>query len=161
MFTKLCGDDACRNVVLVTTRWGSTNHNAGQSRERELSREYWSDMLRHGSRMMQYEDSRESAWDIVNSVVERVPLEFVQIQRELVDLHLRLPETQAARALLGELQVLLDQQRVRMRELERHRTPESEENYKETMSRMRLILEQIQELTIPLSLRVRRLFNIR
>jgi hypothetical protein len=160
MFTKLCGKDACRNVVLVTTRWPNVDRAAGKLRELELSQKYWNEMIRHGSRTMQYyEDSPESAWDVINSVAER-EIKDIQIQRELVDLHLRLQETQAAKALRCELQELLVQHMMRLQELGRQRTPESEESYDETMGRVRLLLLQVQELSVPLSLKIKRLFNI-
>jgi hypothetical protein len=159
MFTKLCGDDACKNVVLVTTRWRKADH--GELREHDLRKKFWNEMLSRGSRMMRYEDSSQSAWDIINAIVERVPLEFVQLQRELVDLQLLLPETEAGKALRCELQELLDLHRRRMQELQREQTPDTEESYNETVQEIGKLVPQIQELTfVPLSKKIKRLLRI-
>jgi hypothetical protein len=161
MFTKLCGNDACKKVVLVTTRWDILGSDTGETRERELSQRYWSDMIRHGSSTMQHDGSQRSAWDITNSVAEGIPLKFIQIQRELVDLQLKLPQTQAAQALRRDLVELLVQQRGSLRAFESDQTAETEEMLNEAREDMQVIVVQIQQLRIPLSMRFKRFFNIR
>jgi hypothetical protein len=173
MFTKLCGEDAARNVVLVTTQWSGTlsgqqHHERSedweemlqqeQRRERELSEVYWKDMLQRGSKLMRFRNTYESAWAIIRSLVEEVPLEVIEIQKELVDLKRRLPETEAALALRSELEGLLMEQRVRARDLERVRTPEVQERYNETVERIHLTVNHVQGMIIPLGGRIRRFF---
>ncbi|KAG2074693.1 P-loop containing nucleoside triphosphate hydrolase protein, partial [Suillus decipiens] len=41
MFRRLCGADAEKNVVLVTTKWGDVSPEMGESRERQLKSSFW------------------------------------------------------------------------------------------------------------------------
>jgi hypothetical protein len=175
MFTRLCGDDATRNVVLVTTQWSGTllgqRHEPElsedwketlqqeqQHRERELSERYWKEMLQQGSKLMRFENTHESAWAIIHSVVEELPLEVIQIQQELVDFQKLLPETGDAKVLRGALEELLEEQRVRARDLERVRTQELQESYNETVQQIHLTVSDAQKMKIPLGRRIRKFF---
>jgi hypothetical protein len=100
MFTRLCGDNATRNVVLVTTQWSGTplgqQHHRNereltddwremllqeqQRRERVLSEVYWKEMLQQGSKLMRFENTHESAWSIIHSVIEELPLEVIDAE---------------------------------------------------------------------------------
>ncbi|KAH7925409.1 hypothetical protein BV22DRAFT_1129071 [Leucogyrophana mollusca] len=98
MFRRLCGDDALKNVIIATTKWSEVDEDVGVDREKELARNFWQEVIDHGSRMAQFRDTRDSAWDIVDLVapVRSLPL---QIQTEVVDLGKPIPETDAAHAL--------------------------------------------------------------
>jgi hypothetical protein len=107
MFGKLCGDGAIRNVVLATTMWTKVNSNLGERREQELKARYWQGMLNLGSRTMRFGDSFNSAWKIIDQIVdnhEDYPLLF---QEELVDLGLQFNETVAGKTLYTKLQMVL------------------------------------------------------
>ncbi|KAH7906244.1 P-loop containing nucleoside triphosphate hydrolase protein [Hygrophoropsis aurantiaca] len=95
MFKKLCGDDACKNIILATTKWGEVEEAAGVSREGQLKNTFWKEMIGHGSRMCQFRDNHESAWRIVEMIAVAEPLEALRIQKELVDHHKSLTETEA------------------------------------------------------------------
>jgi hypothetical protein len=74
LFNDLCGrSDAAKKVILVTTRWHGVQEREGQRREVELSRKYWKQMMQQGSSVVRFEDSRDSAWKIVISIIGKTP----------------------------------------------------------------------------------------
>ncbi|KAH7905041.1 P-loop containing nucleoside triphosphate hydrolase protein [Hygrophoropsis aurantiaca] len=75
MFRKLCGNDALKNIILATTKWGDIEDEAGLSREEQLRSTFWKDMIGHGSRMGQFRDNYESAWKIVDMIATAEPLD--------------------------------------------------------------------------------------
>ena len=76
MFKKLCGDDRLKNVILATTKWSYIDETVGLRREQQLSETYWKRMLVRGSRMARFMDTRESAWDIIDLVLDEDPVDF-------------------------------------------------------------------------------------
>jgi hypothetical protein len=80
------------------------------------------------------------------------------MQKELVDFKRLLPETEAARVLGGELEGLLEEQRVHARNLERAHTPETQESFNRTVQRTHLIVSCTQPMRIPLEQRIIRFF---
>lgn len=110
MFNKLCGDDALKNVILGTTKWGDTAAEVGLRHEQQLADDYWKTMIEKGSEMTRFTNTRESAWGTVNLLQsDRAPI-AARIQHELIDLQKILPETEAAQALRDTLQRFLDAQ---------------------------------------------------
>ena len=114
MFAKLCGDDATKKVILATTMWDLVQGNEGERRETQLKERYWKGMLVGGSKVVRFRGTHESAWEIVDMIVKmdegpssRSPL---LIQKEMVDLHQQLHETQAGIALDDTLHKLLAEQ---------------------------------------------------
>jgi hypothetical protein len=69
MLNKLCGNDASQNVILATTKWDEISEEVGRRRERQLSDTYWKEMLDKGSRMARFTNTRESAWAVVDLIV--------------------------------------------------------------------------------------------
>src|SRR5438046_2022301 len=53
MFRKLCGDDALKNVIFVTTFWDTVDVSLGARNEEELTSndEFWGRMVKKGSRV--------------------------------------------------------------------------------------------------------------
>src|ERR1700722_2668536 len=82
MFKELCGDEGARNVFLVTTKWSHVEEYVGQQREQELSEVYWKAMLEQGSEVARFHGTSNSAWDVVDAVIQRTPIQAIQIQRE-------------------------------------------------------------------------------
>jgi len=140
MFANLCGDDAIRNVILVTTMWTPANEVKGNLREADIRANYWKAMLDHGSRTMRFENTFESAWTIITEIMSRDTARALLVQREIVDFRRRINETQAGIALNDILRRLLEQS-LRAGKLEEE--PED------------LICYQIEELKIPFSRRIR------
>ena len=101
MFQNLCGNEALKNVVLVTTMWDEVEEEEGSNRETELSTTYWNAMIESGCHTSRFYNDIESAWDIVSQFQDARC--SVLLQRELVDLHLQLTETSAAKILFSFL----------------------------------------------------------
>ncbi|KAH0537659.1 hypothetical protein FGG08_005572 [Glutinoglossum americanum] len=95
MFTKLVGDAALPNVVLVTTMWGLMNdkYEANQ-RYDELREEYWCDMIDKGSLTTRFDGSRASAEGILAQLLGKKDV-VLRVQKELVDQDMKLNETSA------------------------------------------------------------------
>ena len=70
VFQKLCGDDAFQSVILGTTKWGDVFWEDGDKRAQQVRDNYWRDMLDHGSEIFKFEDSSESAWTMVDSILK-------------------------------------------------------------------------------------------
>lgn len=107
VFKDLCGESNLKNVVLVTTMWDEVgDQSVGSRREEELLSSFWKDMICLGSHTCRFQGTPESAWEIINGLdldgsrQMRTPL---QIQQEMVDRGLSLPETTAAKTLLRSL----------------------------------------------------------
>lgn len=155
MFRKLCGDDAIKNVILGTTKWGDVRKEVGYRREQQLAQEHWKHMLDKGAEMARFGDTHKSALTIVDLILKREVANALLIQHELVDLQQLLPETEAGKTLRYTLQELLQAQQDMSERLQRGEGgQEEQERYKETQNQIRSTLEQIRELKIPLSRRI-------
>ena len=87
MFRSLCGDDAFKNVILVTTfRDELQDMSKGEARERDLVQktEWWGYMASKGSRTRRFLNTRESALSIIGDLAG-LPTVTLQIQQEVVE----------------------------------------------------------------------------
>jgi hypothetical protein len=100
-FQNLCGNEALKNVVLVTTMWDEVGEEEGSNREIELTAKYWNTMIELGCHTSRFYNNTESALDIVSQFQDARCT--VLLQKELVDLHLELAETSAGRTLFSFL----------------------------------------------------------
>ncbi|KAI5991964.1 hypothetical protein EDD15DRAFT_2144532, partial [Pisolithus albus] len=94
----ICGDKAARRVRLVTTMWDQVEDpGLAEITISQLENNLWKPLLDAGARHMRFENSKQSAWDIVKDLgAEREPL---LLQQELVDGAKHLYETFAGHAL--------------------------------------------------------------
>jgi len=65
MFAKLCGPQAMPNAVIATTMWDNIWERTGVDREQELRAQFWNSMLADGCRLERFQNTYESAWDII------------------------------------------------------------------------------------------------
>ncbi|PPR03432.1 hypothetical protein CVT24_012701 [Panaeolus cyanescens] len=109
MFGQLCGDQASRNVILITTMWDNIEIEVGLRREKELREKFWKMMLKHGSITERFDNREASAWRIVNSILTRsdTAKDILLLQEELVELRKNLNETSAGVTLYHTLQQLI------------------------------------------------------
>ncbi|KAJ8487226.1 hypothetical protein ONZ45_g14410 [Pleurotus djamor] len=118
MLEELCGKDAFGKLVLTTTMWDEVDEATGLQREKELEKNYWKTMINHGSRTVRYLNDEESAWEVVDYIVELKNKTFdMELQRELVDLGEQLPQTGAKRELYGKLRSLVARQQETLQRL--------------------------------------------
>ncbi|KAK0335228.1 hypothetical protein LTR02_011802 [Friedmanniomyces endolithicus] len=107
MFRDLVGPDPFPNVLLVTTRWSQAMKlkelTLAKSKESQLhtGEEFWAPMIRRGARVARFYDTRESAIQMVMSLIYQIPI-VSQIQAELVDQTKNLSDTTAGIAVNEE-----------------------------------------------------------
>jgi hypothetical protein len=158
MFNKLCGDTALKNVILATTKWDGIEPSVGLRREQQLYDTYWKKMLIQGSKMARFIHTYESAWAIIDLILNKDPVDALLIQEELIDLQKLLPETEAGTMLRYMLQELLEDQRDVARRLrneyETQGSEVSQEKLEEISKRRRSTLHQLRELKLPLGRRI-------
>ena len=100
-FNQLCGKDALRKVILVSTMWDITPSEDAVRREAELKETsaFWGWMLEQGSSCHQYKNTADSARQIVLSLTNEKAEILTDIQEQLVDKGLTLDETTAGQSL--------------------------------------------------------------
>ncbi|KAH7905078.1 hypothetical protein BJ138DRAFT_1106281 [Hygrophoropsis aurantiaca] len=116
LMKELCGSDAYPNIVLATTRWGDIGEASGNAREKLLL-DYWADLIKGGSRMAQFRGTSESAWAIVDLILERTPLRELQIQKELAAPEISLRDTHAGRFLRSLLKEVAEAHKKRVKQM--------------------------------------------
>lgn len=141
MFGELCGDRAAHKVILVTTMWDKIDPVVGERRQSELEYKYFHRLLRRGATVMRFNNTYQSAWEIMEAIFAESERQPILIQEELVDLNKRLNETSAGKALYGTLQSLLAEQKAIVKELTRLA---KEQNNKKLAAEMRLEYKRIQ-----------------
>lgn len=90
----LCGDEALKNVLLVTARWSDVQESVGASRECDLRDNFWSFMLGRGSNMSRFHDDRDSAIGLVSQLLVKEDC-VLGLQREISEEGKSLDETSA------------------------------------------------------------------
>lgn len=105
MFKKLCGQDALKRVILVTTMWDKVSENEGIAREQELldTQEFWGYMRDNGSICRRHMNQAPTAKDIIDSLARHRSTIATNIQQQMVDNNRPLEETDAGKELEKEL----------------------------------------------------------
>jgi len=168
MFATLCGQEAMPNVIIATTMWSEVQKAKGERREQELKRDFWKDMVADGCRTERFEDTYESAWRIIGSLRERARAP-VLLSHEIVDNHLRLNETEAGIALNKELEKLIKDRKDAARKLRERARNQNDELVVQELNKQQVEIEekirrtsdQLRELKIPFTRRVRLFFKSR
>ena len=117
MFRQLCGDETLKNVVLVTNMWDEVSPEDGQDRENQLSSRFFKPVLDKGARLARHHNTTESAHNIIRMIIENHPI-ALQIQRELVDEQRDIVDTTAGEVLNHEINELIRQHQVKLREVQ-------------------------------------------
>jgi hypothetical protein len=168
MFGELCGDQAAKKVVLVTTMWDKVQHATGTRREDELFANYWKTMINYGASTARFLNDADSAWKIIDPILKQHhATEVLLLQEELVDLNRALNETQAGKTLYSDLQKLLAEQRDTVRSLADQARDESnpqlahqlEDELKRIQKDFDKTFGEIKNLKIPLGKRIKLFFG--
>lgn len=82
LFRALVGQEALHNVILCTTMWDIVPARDAETREAELRRSFWLEMISNGSAIVRHNGSPPSALKIIRPYLwhESAP---VQLQKEL------------------------------------------------------------------------------
>ena len=68
------------SAVIATTMWDDIWESTGVDREQELREQFWNSMLADGCRLERFQNTYDSAWDIIgehSSTTLRLPDEIV------------------------------------------------------------------------------------
>lgn len=166
MFATLCGEKAMPNVIITTTMWGEVRRESAERREKELKRDFWKGMVADGCRIERFKDSHDSAWHIIGDLAKKDRAQ-VLLPREIVDSHLRLNETRAGIALNKELEKLIKDRKDAARRLRDQVQNQDNEQVVQELNKRQAEIEQkinqtadqLRELKIPFTRRVRLLFK--
>ncbi|KAF9447340.1 hypothetical protein P691DRAFT_671702 [Macrolepiota fuliginosa MF-IS2] len=112
LFKKLCGHDMYRHIVMVTTMWDRLrDENVGNLREEELRATFWAPVIRHGAVMMRYQNTKESAWDILEHILGGLTeRRMLQLQRELIEMGKTFPSTAVGKELSKTINEIVKKQ---------------------------------------------------
>ena len=151
MFQKLCGDNALRNVVVVTNMWGEVDAEVGNKREAELMREddFFKPILDKGAQMARHENTVLSAEEILRRILSNHPLPL-RIQEELVEEQMMLSDTGAGEELNREFNARIKkfQEDLRILSIEKEKAikDKDEEVRRELEEEMKGLQEKIERL---------------
>jgi len=65
MLEALLSTNGMENFVIATTMWNKVDEEEGRKREDELNSKFWKEMVSNGCKTVRFEDTFDSAWDIV------------------------------------------------------------------------------------------------
>ncbi|KAJ2926637.1 hypothetical protein H1R20_g10458, partial [Candolleomyces eurysporus] len=151
VFQKICGKGGLSKVILATTRWDSCPQESGPNREKEVRDNFWNtypDAPSQAESMTRLENSPESAWKTVETILERMEDSGIvlALQEQLVDTGKSLPQTDAAKELRTKILHML-------RDLN---TDGSQARKK----RLEDLEREAKDLKVPLSKKIQGLFGI-
>ena len=110
VFEQLCGKNAFKNVILITTMWDDVDKETGDAREVELKKIHWKPMIDRGSSTGRFEGTRDSAFRLIAPLLDEANTRnALLLQKELVDLDMTLSETRAGQKLRSEIKQLVKQ----------------------------------------------------
>ena len=121
MFRKLCGDEALKNVVVVTSRWDDVqekDREAMGKREKELMEtpgKFFEPLIAAGGRFLRHDNTARSARRIMEAFLKNEPIPL-QIQVEMRN-GKTLEETAAGSELAAEMKKLMDKHSSEMKNL--------------------------------------------
>lgn len=154
MFRRLCGDDALKNVILVTTMWDRVTFKEGVIREDQLKQtpEFWGWMTNKGSKTYRHSNTALSAHDLLRHFLPDFKQTItLDIQQEMVVEAKSLDQTGAGKELnsgiIGEKERLIgdiDEAKEQMLEAITQRDQESVQELQNLQDEYRSKLEQLQ-----------------
>jgi hypothetical protein len=92
--TKLSRPEPARHVVFTTVKWDDSKLAEQQPREIQLRTKIWKEMMEGGAQMCQFHQTKASAWNIVDTILQRPPIEIRSLRQELDRIHDGLPKEQ-------------------------------------------------------------------
>lgn len=97
VFKQICGEDTLKNVIVATTMWDTVSPQVGETRERELASndQYFKSVLDKDAHMVRYDNTTESARQVLQRVIDNHPLPL-QIQNEMLNEEKEISQTAAA-----------------------------------------------------------------
>ncbi|KAM0491535.1 hypothetical protein ACHAP8_010580 [Fusarium lateritium] len=150
-FEKLCGKDALKRVILATTMWDDLKdlkkYKQAEMREKDLKQteRFWGYMLENGSSYHRYENTSESAQDIVKRLAMHDKPIVTALQKEIVDDHRTLIETSAGKALNDDILKVQEKYEKRLEAMEKEMRTADEERRTELQEDRDRMAQMIEE----------------
>ena len=144
MFRELCGDSSLKNVILVTNMWGEVSRDVGESREKELTSNFFKPVLDKGAQLARHHNTARSAYDIIRCIMRNRPI-TLQIQRELVDEGKNIIDTAAGEAVNKELNEQIRRHQVELKAVQEDMMKALKEKDEETRQEMEEETRKLQE----------------
>ena len=82
MFQKLCGPQAYKNVVVLTTLWNQVSHEIGVRKEAQLMSSVFAELVEGGAKFMRHDNTVESTRKVLSHILPMPPI-ITQIQTEI------------------------------------------------------------------------------
>jgi hypothetical protein len=144
MFSELCGDEAMKNVVIVTNMWETVDQSVAEKREKQLitKADFFGSAIDAGAKIVRHHNNWESAEAILRSIIPNVP-EPLRIQKETADQNLELHETSAGKFLFKEQQVLIESHKKEIEDLKRKMEADREADRKRMDDRIKELGTQL------------------
>ena len=156
MFRELCGDSSLKNVILVTNMWGEVSEAVGETREQELTTNFFKQVLDKGAQLARHHNTTQSAHDIIRRIMKNKPAPL-KIQVELVDEHKDIIDTAAGEAINKELNELIRRHQAELKDIQeemmkamkekdeetREEMEEERRKFQDEMNKMRMDLENM------------------
>ncbi|VUC35472.1 unnamed protein product [Clonostachys rosea] len=170
MFKQLCGQDALKQVILVTTMWDRVSREEGTRREEELinTSEFWGWMVSKGSSVRRHGHNESSAKELVHQLIGHSNCITTDLQKQLIDENLTLDQTSAGRELQSELRKEQEKWAKRLAEVEeqmraaiQQRDQEAEEALKEVRDEYTVKIQQVEKDTVALRFNMESLISQR
>lgn len=134
MFKLLCGDENLHSVVLATTmRHKDIEIDASRRIEQLKSTpDFWGKMIDEGSKVFQHDNTRESAFMIIDYIIQKRERVTLSIQKQMVDEHMTIDQSSAGK--LQREDIIKEKEkagwRLRQRQEELEECLLQKENYK-------------------------------
>ena len=111
MFSRLCGPDAMKNVVILTTRWDETRRDVAEKTETDLRNGHFKEFVNNGAKVLRHDNTVASARNVISSILDLPPIAEIKVVNEIVGGR-SLAETDAGRELDSQLTQLKTQHEI-------------------------------------------------
>ena len=103
-----------KKTVLVTTNWDlRTSEELYIQRETEMKTKHWRSIIQKGGKVHRFLRNRESAWEIINILLECADLQDpLLLQKQLVDHQIPFSKTEAGKHSLSVAEKKKDERRM-------------------------------------------------
>lgn len=103
IFKSLCGAPAFDKVIIGTTKHSRIESDEAALRDEELREAFWKPMISKGTLVLPYRDDYQSAWAIIDHILERYVSDTVlEIQKELAIQKKKFPQTKVGRQFIRQ-----------------------------------------------------------
>jgi len=150
--------------------WDEVDEDVGAAREEELKSNYWKSMISRDSSTGRFIGTRDSAFRLIAPLLDEASSRNeLLLQKELVDLDLKLSETHAGQKLRSEIRYVAKQQQELLRQIrEELKNPENAtslqalmEEYEELRKTSGSLLQQMADLQVPLGRQLQNAITIK